>query len=300
LGNNTTTRFTSLSPGNYSFIAAASLNGKDWYPLATPFSFQISPPFWKTWWFILIVVGFCVLLAVALFRRRIATIKARAAVEQQLAGLEIRALRSQMNPHFIFNSLNSISQLVASRQNDEGLQYLNKFSKLLRLVLEESEHSFISLKDEIKILDLYLQLETLRFGSSFSYSIHSDEAIDEEETLVPCFLIHPIIENAIWHGLLHKEGERRLIINFHQQEKDKLECIVKDNGIGIEAASQKKAQQLNGEKRQSKGLKIVKDRLALMEQQQHNTTAFRMEDMKDDNGFISGTKVTIQLPVQYE
>ena len=300
MGNNTTMRFTSLSPGRYSFVAAASLNGKDWHPFAAPFTFEISPPFWKTWWFISIVVASCVLLAIVLFRRRIATIKAKAAIDQQLAGLEIRALRSQMNPHFIFNSLNSISQLVASRQNDEGLQYLNKFSKLLRLVLEESENSFISLKDEIKILDLYLQLETLRFGSSFSYSIHSDEAIDEEETLVPCFLIHPIIENAIWHGLLHKEGERRLIINFHQQEKDKLECVVKDNGIGIEAASQKKAQRLNGEKRQSKGLKIVKDRLALMEQQQHTTTAFRMEDMKDENGFISGTKVTIQLPVQYE
>ncbi len=300
VGNNSSVRFTSLSPGKYTFYAAASLNGQDWYSLSTPFSFEINPPFWKTWWFILIVVASCILLAIALFRRRIATIKAKAAVEQQLAGLEIRALRSQMNPHFIFNSLNSISQLVASRQNDEGLQYLNKFSKLLRLVLEESENSFISLKDEIKILDLYLQLETLRFGSSFSYSIHSDESIDEEETLVPCFLIHPIIENAIWHGLLHKEGERRLIINFHQKEKDKLECVVKDNGIGIEAASQKKAQQLNGEKRQSKGLKIVKDRLALMEQQQNTSTAFRMEDMKDENGFISGTKVTIQLPVQYE
>ena len=300
VGNNTSMRFTSLSPGKYKFYAAASLNGQDWYSLVTPFSFEINPPFWKTWWFILIVIASCVLLAIVLFRRRIAIIKARAAVEQQLAGLEIRALRSQMNPHFIFNSLNSIAQLVASRQNDEGLQYLNKFSKLLRLVLEESENSFISLKDEIKILDLYLQLESLRFGSSFSYSIHSDDGIDEEETLVPCFLIHPVIENAIWHGLLHKEGERRLIINFHQQEKDKLECVVKDNGIGIEAASQKKAQQLNGEKRQSKGLKIVKDRLALMEQQQQTTTAFRMEDMKDDNGFISGTKVTIQLPVQYE
>ena len=241
VGNNSSVRFTSLSPGRYTFYASASLNGQDWYSLSTPFSFEINPPFWKTWWFILAAIACCSLLAIWLFRRRIAAIKNRAAIEQQLAGLEIRALRSQMNPHFIFNSLNSISQLVASRQNEEGLQYLNKFSKLLRLVLEESENSFISLKDEIKILDLYLQLESLRFGSSFYYSIHADPGIDEEETLVPCFLIHPVIENAIWHGLLHKEGERRLIINFHQHHKGQLECIVKDNGIGIEAALQRKA-----------------------------------------------------------
>ncbi|MFM9908238.1 MAG: sensor histidine kinase, partial [Chitinophagaceae bacterium] len=232
-----------------------------------------------------------------LFRFRIAVIKARGAIQQQLMGLEIRALRSQMNPHFIFNSLNSIAQLVASKRNEEGLQYLNKFSKLLRLVLEESEHSFIALKDEIKILDLYLQLETLRFGSSFSYTIHADEELDEEEVLLPSFLIHPVIENAIWHGLLHKQGERRLIINFHRLNKDQLKCVVKDNGIGIEAASQKKEQQMNGEKRQSKGLKMVRERLILLEQQQNSSTDFRIEDMKDDNGYISGTKVTIQLPV---
>ncbi len=300
LGNNSSTRFTSLQPGKYSFYAAASLNGKDWFPLAQPFSVRINPPFWQTWWFVTLAITSCCLLAIWLFRRRIAVIKARADVQQQLMGLEIRALRSQMNPHFIFNSLNSIAQLVASKQNEEGLQYLSKFSKLLRLVLDESEHSFICLKDEIKIMDLYLQLETLRFGSSFSYTIHADESLDEEETLIPSFLIHPIIENAIWHGLLHKEGERRLIISFRKNSNDKLVCIVKDNGIGIEAATLKKQQQLNGEKRDSKGLKMVKERLVLLAGQKNVYTDFRMEDMKDHNGYISGTKCTLELPVIYE
>jgi LytS/YehU family sensor histidine kinase len=264
------------------------------------FSFVITAPFWRTWWFMLLALAVFGLVLILVIRRRIAIIKTKANIKQQLNSLEIRALRSQMNPHFIFNSLNSISQLVASKRNDEGLQYLSKFSKLLRLVLDESEKSFISLKDEMRILDLYLQLETLRFGSSFYYTIQADEELDEEETLLPTFLIHPIIENAIWHGLLHKEGERRLIINFQRKDKDKLICIVKDNGIGIEAATFKKQQHLNGEKQQSKGLKMVKERLALLADQQHVGTDFRMEDMKDVNGYISGTKCTIELPVIYE
>ena len=221
-------------------------------------------------------------------------------LNKDLSDWRVAALRAQMNPHFIFNSLNSISQLVASKQNEEGLQYLSKFSKLLRMVLDESEKSFISIKDEIKMLDLYLQLETLRFGNSFSYTIHADDTLDEEETLLPSFLIHPIIENAIWHGLLHKEGERRLIIRFIKKDKDKLICIVKDNGIGIEAATLKKRQQLNGEKQESKGLKMVKERLGLLEDQNHSSTSFKMEDMKDDNGYVSGTKCTLELPVIYE
>jgi len=199
-----------------------------------------------------------------------------------------------------FGCANAIVPERASKRNEEGLQYLSKFSKLLRLVLNQSEKSFISLKDEILILDLYLQLETLRFGSSFSYTIHTDDNLDEEETLVPSFLIHPVIENAIWHGLLHKEGERRLIINFLAKDKDKLICIVKDNGIGIEAATLKKQQHLNGEKQPSKGLKMVRERLALLDRENNGSTNFKMEDMKDDNGYISGTKCTIELPVIYE
>ena len=299
-GNLRSVNYGNLPPNNYSFRVKALNNKGRASEQDAVFSFVITAPFWRTWWFMLLALAVIGLMLILVIRRRIAIIKTKANIKQQLNSLEIRALRSQMNPHFIFNSLNSISQLVASKRNDEGLQYLSKFSKLLRLVLDESEKSFISLKDEMRILDLYLQLETLRFGSSFYYTIQADEELDEEETLLPTFLIHPIIENAIWHGLLHKEGERRLIINFQRKDKDKLICIVKDNGIGIEAATFKKQQHLNGEKQQSKGLKMVKERLALLADQQHVGTDFRMEDMKDVNGYISGTKCTIELPVIYE
>ncbi len=298
--NSRSVTYGNLPPNNYTFRVKALNNKGISSQQDAVYSFIITSPFWKTWWFLLSAITILTLVAILLFRRRIAMIKTKADIQRQLMALEIRALRSQMNPHFIFNSLNSISQLVASKRNEEGLQYLSKFSKLLRLVLNQSEKSFIPLKDEILILDLYLQLETLRFGSSFSYTIHTDDSLDEEEILVPSFLIHPIIENAIWHGLLHKDGERRLIINFQGKDKDKLICIVKDNGIGIEAAALKKQQQLNGEKQPSKGLKMVKERLALLDEQNNGTTNFKLEDMKDDNGYISGTKCTIELPVIYE
>ncbi|MBC7849892.1 MAG: histidine kinase [Chitinophagaceae bacterium] len=292
--------YGNLSPGQYVFQVRA-VNGKGTASQrAALFSFTITAPFWKSIWFIGFLIIATGLTAYALFHRRIGIIKRKAAITQQLTTLEIRSLRSQMDPHFIFNSLNSIAQLVASKRTDEGLQYLNKFSKLLRTVLEESENSMISLKDEMKILDLYLQLESLRFGSSFFYTIHADDALDEEETLLPSFLIHPLVENAIWHGLLHKEGDRRLIINFHKPGKDQLECIVKDNGIGVEAATLRRGQELNGEKRQSRGLKIVRDRLRLMQQQKEIESNLTMEDLKDDTGKISGTKVTIKFPVLYE
>lgn len=220
-------------------------------------------------------------------------------LNQDLATSQLTALRSQMNPHFIFNSLNAIAQLIASKKNEEGLEYLSKFSKLMRLVLDESSNNLISLKDEKRILDLYLQLESLRFGSSFSHSIHISEELDEEETFLPSFIIHPIVENAVWHGLLHKEGPRRLIIEFLKQGNDQLVCIIKDNGIGIKAATEKKAGNLNGETQESKGLKIIRDRLVLLQKQYNVDTGITLEDLQEDS-IISGTKVTIQLPVIYD
>lgn len=216
-----------------------------------------------------------------------------------LISSQLTALRSQMNPHFIFNSLNSIAQLVASMQNEKGLEYLNKFASLLRLILEESESNFISLKDEIKLLDLYLQLESLRFGSSFVYNIHADSELDADDTMLPSFIIHPIVENAIWHGLLHKEGERRLVIDFSKKNNEELLCVVKDNGIGVAAARAMKQRSPAPGKQQSKGLQMVYDRLHILGQEYNTPANIIIEEVKD-NGLAGGTMVTIHLPVIYD
>lgn len=303
-GNNTFVRFSSLSHGSYRFKVAASLSGAEWFEISTPFSFVIKPPFWKTWWFIALSTILTGYFVVYFFQDRIRKIKKREKMkreyERKIAETEMLALRAQMNPHFVFNSLNSISMLVAGQQNEKGLEYLSKFSRLLRLVLDESENNLITLRDEIRMLDLYLQLESLRFGDSFFYTFHVEEQIEDEETLIPSLLLHPIVENAVWHGLLHKQGERRLIMNFSKTEDNMLRCVVKDNGIGIEQAKLMKQERLNGTEQKSKGLQIVQDRLKMIELEYNAKTSLVMEDMQDLNGNITGTKAIITLPFIYE
>ncbi len=220
------------------------------------YSFTIRPPFWKTWWFILYCLAAVAFILIFWMKKREAAIGKKAAekalVQQQLIELEIKAQRAQMNPHFIFNSLNAISSLIASRQNEKGLQYLSRFSKLLRMVVDENETSFISLKDELELLRLYLQLEALRFVDSFTYNIQADSMLNTDQVMLPSFLIHPLVENAVWHGLLHKEGERKLLIEFRRDSSRQLLCIVQDNGIGITAAKKIKAERLNGASRKEK------------------------------------------------
>lgn len=297
-------RFATLAPGTYRFLLRASRNGANWFELKNPVSITVHPPFWKTTWFYVLCICGAILALFAWQKFREANIRkmasAKLAIEKQIAHLETKALRSQMNPHFIFNSLNSISMLVAGRQNEKGLEYLNKFSKLLRLVLDESENNLIPLKEEIRIMDLYLQLEKLRFGEGFVYSITVDDEIDDEETEFPSLLLHPLVENAVWHGLLHKDGGRRLMIDIKKSGPESLICVVKDNGIGMEAAAEMKQIRLNGSQQKSKGLQLVKDRIALLNAQYRKNITLTIADMKDPEGLISGTKASVELPLYYD
>lgn len=302
-GNNRTINFEGLVPGNYILETKAVTGSNESDAIAT-YQFIIQKPFWQTWWFYVICAGITGAGIYVWMKQKEKSIRnaaaEKAAIQKHIAELETKALKSQMNPHFVFNSLNSIAHLMASNQNEKGIEYLTKFSKLLRIILEESENNFVSLKDEIKMLDLYLQIESLRFGDTFAYSIKADDDIDEDDTSVPALLIHPLVENAVWHGLLHKQGERRLIIYFKKINNDILQCTVKDNGIGIEAAKAMREKRLNGIVQQSKGTQLVKDRLKMLEQQLEKPTLFSIADVHSDNNSTSGTITIIQFPVLYE
>ncbi|MCC6288872.1 MAG: histidine kinase [Chitinophagaceae bacterium] len=302
-GNEKNIHFQRLAPGKYILQVKAMLDSDNASPVIT-IAFTINQPFWFTWWFISVCTLSAAVLIWYIASRRIASIRKKEdeknAIKKQIAELETKALKSQMNPHFVFNSLNSIAHLVASRQNEKGIEYLTKFSKLLRIILDESENNFVALKDEIKMLNLYLQIEAMRFGDTFSYNIHLDNSIDEDDMSVPALLLHPLVENAVWHGLLHKQGERRLIIYLKRINNDILQCTIKDNGIGIEAAKAMKEKRLNGIAQKSKGLQLVKDRLKMLEQQFGKPTFFSIEDIRSDNFSISGTITIIQFPVLYE
>ncbi len=212
---------------------------------------------------------------------------------EQLQTLEMKALRAQMNPHFLFNSLNSINTMIISDENENASKYLSKFSKLVRLMLENSENPRVALNDEIKMLESYVQLEALRFNNKIEYQIQVDKNIDQEAIYIPSMVLQPFVENAIWHGLLHNDKKGLLTIIIKEDE-EKLYCSIIDNGIGRDKSI---ALQKEGSiKKKSMGIKITTDRLRLLTQQKINEV-IAFIDLKDDKDNALGTQVNIQIPI---
>lgn len=212
--------------------------------------------------------------------------------QRKIAEARLKSLRLQMNPHFLFNSLNSIQQIILSGDDTNATNYLSSFSRLLRLVLHHSDKEKISLREEMESLQLYVELESLRFRSSFQYEISCDESIDQEEIKVPTLLIQPFIENAIWHGLLHKEGMRLLKVRFTEDEKDNLVCVIEDNGIGREATVLKDKENHSG-----KGIGVAEERVQLFNEQYKKRGRIKIVDLCDPEGRAAGTRVIITLPL---
>ena len=205
-------------------------------------------------------------------------------------------LRLQMNPHFLFNSLSSIQHLIVSQQTTKAYKYLTVFSNFLRSLLHYAEENFIPLDEEVKILKMYIELESLRFDKSFQYEINIDEGLSNEEVLVPSLMIQPFAENAIWHGLLHKEGDKKLTIEFMNRSDEFLTCIISDNGIGREKAAQINASKISSKMHESKGINIIRERLDLLEKKTGKPAHVRFEDLSGINGNAAGTTVRITIP----
>lgn len=218
--------------------------------------------------------------------QQLANERKQAELQKQTSELEMQALRSQMNPHFIFNCLNSINRFILKNETETASDYLTKFSKLIRLVLNNSQHKYITLNEELDCLELYIQLEQLRFKNLFRYKIKCDEEADAEEILVPPLLLQPFVENAIWHGLMHKEGAGNLDICL-QLKNEILECIIKDDGVGRKTTLELSSK--SATKHKSLGLQITKDRMALLED------SVQILDLYDDKGSAAGTKVTLKI-----
>ncbi len=212
--------------------------------------------------------------------------------ERKSVEAQLKSLRLQMNPHFLFNSLNSIQQMILAGEDTAATRYLSKFSRLLRLVLLHSDREMVMLKEELETLHLYIELESLRFKETFDYDLICEEVIDPEEIKIPAMLIQPFIENAIWHGLLHKKGDRCLKIHFSEDSEENLLCVIEDNGIGREAARK-------GDKNNHTGKGIAAATERLKAHNEHHTLQSRVwiHDMKDAKGNAAGTRVTLVLPL---
>jgi tetratricopeptide (TPR) repeat protein len=212
--------------------------------------------------------------------------------ERRITDLEMLALRSQMNPHFIFNCLNSINRFVLRNDTEAASGYLTKFSKLMRMVLENSKQTLIPLEEEVKCLELYIQMEQFRCKNSFRYYIKYHDGVNISEAMIPPLLLQPFVENAIWHGVNPKDSDGEVGIEFLQRE-EALYCIVKDNGIGRKKASELKSQLAANHK--SMGLQITKERLAVMGINHSKESPVEIEDLYDENGLAVGTQVTIKV-----
>lgn len=305
-------RYTKITPGKYYLkVQAEDANGHkgNFEQLLT---IEITPPFWQTWWFYALCSLFTFFLVYAFYRGRINYIIEQEAkkreiekleaevllkeqskkteleqLKNQVLNVEMKALRAQMNPHFLFNSLNSIKSLILKTKEKEASQYLNKFATLLRSILNNSEKQKIKLSEEIEALKLYIDLEALRFASDFNYQIQIDKTIDSGFIRIPPLLLQPFVENAIWHGLLPKiSGNSKLNINIIRKE-DFLFFEIEDNGVG-----RKKAAALpKKENEKSMGIDITKKRIQLLQDEND----IEIIDLVDNNQQALGTKVIIKL-----
>jgi tetratricopeptide (TPR) repeat protein len=213
-------------------------------------------------------------------------------LEHRATELEMQALRAQMNPHFIFNCLSSINRFILKNEPDKASDYLTRFSRLIRLVLINSQKPLIVLEDEIEMLRLYLEMEQLRFKNTFDYSIIYNNDIEPSNILLPPLLLQPFCENAIWHGLMHKEGHGQLSISFSMRNNI-LNCTIEDNGVGRARAAEIKSK--SAEKIKSLGIKLTADRLALFNEDRSVQTFYSIEDVIEETGNITGTRVTVEI-----
>lgn len=292
-------RFTKLTDGNYTLKLRAIYNNVVSNQI-TVYPFTIESVFWKTKEFVIIVLLLVLGLSYLLYHLRIRFVVAkkneeieREKYKQELNKSKLTALKSQMNPHFIFNALNSIQEFIVLNKKDLASNYLADFADLMRSYLQHSQEDAVSLYDEIETLVLYLKLEKIRFEEDFEFIIQCDESIDKEQIYIPSFLLQPFVENAIKHGLLHQKGSKKLSVLFEKFSQYSIKCEIIDNGIGRTASSKLNEKR----KHQSFATKASQNRLELLNQTAKDKIELEIIDLYNENKQSLGTKVILTIPI---
>jgi ligand-binding sensor domain-containing protein len=293
LGEQRSMLLNNLQPGKYLIhLKATGKSGNEKY---TEISFTIRPPFWKTTLFLSACAILLLSILYYLYRYRIQQIRQKANIDKLLAQTEMKALHSQMNPHFIFNSLNSIREMILNDENKQASHYLGKFAQLIRMTLDQSGQSFISLRKTLDYLHRYIEMEQIR-NAHFTSRIQADAELDADETLLPPMLIQPFVENAIWHGTTGTRKNIHITIDFKKQN-NLLVCTIDDDGIGIDQALRNKNG--TGILHSSVGISNIKNRMKLLNEKYNLQSSITIEDKSTIAGSEEkGTKVTLQLPVE--
>ena len=286
--------FTNLSPGKYVFRLKAQMQGGNWDTRPVEYIIIITPAWWQTNLFKICSGLFIIGLFFYFTRKRIQGIRKKeqqkALHEKELLELEAKALRAQMNPHFIFNSMNSIKSLINKNENDKAAGYLTTFSKLIRTLFQNSDKREVSLFEEIETCKLYTQLEKMRFGNKLEFIFNVDETIDLKDIKLPAMILQPFIENAIWHGLVPKESGGSVIVTI-KEKKGSVQCIIEDDGIGRELSKQYQAQY--NASHESKGISLTQSRLELDKLLNEREGSIEIIDKINEPGIAEGTKVII-------
>ncbi len=287
--------FAFLPPGNYRFevVAVNSLEMVSHSPAII--TFTIRPPFWRTWWFSTIVALVIVVILYVIFKAKSRHERWRHALEFETNVNRQQALIKQMDPHFVFNTLNSIQSFIIKNDNMASSLYLSKFSRLMRLILNNSQKPLVKLSDEIDSLNLYLEIECMRFKQKFEYSITCDNSIKPEVTYIPAFVVQPFVENSVWHGMMNldRQGYIRVRFNRDVDDYDVVTCTVEDNGIGRKKAAKMRSGFLLNK---SVGINNVEKRLKLISSLHNKDFSLNFIDV-GDNDEVKGTIVKITMPL---
>lgn len=294
--------YSNLSPGDYTFLLRSANEDGVWNSKPVELKFTILPPVWLRWWFIVLCIVLVAALIIFVFKWRVKQVQKKSEEQQQklqmekdLLELEQKALRLQMNPHFIFNALNSIQSQIGTDNEQAARYYLAKFSRLMRQILDNSRNTEISLEEEVNTLENYLLIEKFCNGDRFDYSIHVAEGIEKDYVKIPPMLLQPFVENAIKHGMKHMEDKRgRIEVAFYEKD-NALECVVSDNGIG-----RKKAEELNRKSKEtyhrSTALIVTEERLSKLNTDIHRSS-LQVTDLYDEEGRAAGTRVIVRIPL---
>lgn len=294
-GKSRVASYTNVPPGSYTLEVRSALEGS-WNAVGLAIPILIRPPYWQTWWFRVLAVVLVGGLAVLLYRWRIRGVRREAALRhaftQQIARTEMAALRAQMNPHFVFNCLSSINRYILVNQPDEASAYLTKFARLIRLILDNSRTETVLLRKELDAIGLYVEMEQMRFNHRFAYRLDIAPEVQPEHMEVPPLLIQPFVENAIWHGLMHKKGAGLLQLRLFL-EGQRLCVVIEDDGVGRRKAAELKSRSATVNK--SHGMQLSSERIAAINRLYGTQAHVSTEDLLDAAGEAAGTRITLRF-----
>ncbi|MDZ7777482.1 MAG: histidine kinase [Bacteroidales bacterium] len=286
--------FPYIPYGDYVFEIAVKNKVGLWSKEATAVPFTIEKPYWKSTWFFIIagivLLLFVLVITMLIIRNR----KIKEEAQQSISKYRQQALSNQMNPHFLFNSLNSIHRFLLENKSAFASKYLSKFAKLMRLFLENSSKEMVTIKKELEIIELYLELENLRMKNAFDYRIHMPPSADLSNMLIPAMIIQPVVENAILHGIRYLQNTRGLIEISFTIKDDLLQIAVYDNGVGMAKASELEHKSMHT----SRGSAIVRKRIRLLNQLNYSNITLDYLDLQKEGTPMQGTKVVFNnIPI---